>query len=308
MKGHENMGLLDGKVAIVTGAAHGIGRGHALELAKEGAKVVVNDLGCSVDGQDKGMDADLTVDLIRERGGEAVANYEDVADFEGAGRMVQQAIDTYGKLDILVNNAGIARDTMIFNMTEQAWDAVIRVHLKGTFAPTHHAAVYWRAESKAGRPVAGRVINTTSGAGVFGNAGQSNYATAKAGLIGFTQTVSVELRRLGVTVNCISPTGTTRIAATIPTAGIPIKEPNEYTEFEIMDPSSSSPVVAYLASDQAAHITGQVIRAYGDRMARILPLSYGPEVDNKQQRWTAETAGARINMDLFGVVAPGLRY
>ncbi len=302
------MGLLDGKVAIVTGAAHGIGRGHALELASQGAKVIVNDLGCTVNGESKGMDADLTVALIAERGGEAVANYEDVADFAGAGRMVQQAIDTYGKLDILVNNAGIARDSMIFNMTEEAWDAVIRVHLKGTFAPTHHAAVYWRAESKAGRPVAGRVINTTSSAAVYGNAGQSNYTAAKGGLIAFTQTVSVELRRLGVTVNCVSPTGTTRIAATIPTAGIPIKEPDEYTEFDLMDPSSSAPVVAYLASDQAGHITGQVIRAYGDRLARVMPLSFGPEVNNNDKRWTAESAGARINQDLYGIVAPGLRY
>ncbi len=302
------MGLLDGKVAIVTGAAHGIGRGHALELAKEGAKVIVNDLGCSVDGSDSSMDADITVGLIEERGGTATANYEDVADFDGAGRMVQQAIDTYGKLDILVNNAGIARDTMIFNMTEESWDSVIRVHLKGTFAPTHHAAVYWRAETKADRPVAGRVINTTSGAGVFGNAGQSNYATAKAGLVGFTQTVSVELRRLGVTVNCISPTGTTRIAATIPTAGIPIKEPNDYTDFDLMDPSSSAPLVAWLSSDKAAHITGQVIRAFGDRLARVMPLSYGPEVNNADKRWTPEQAGAAVNMDLFGTVAPGLRY
>jgi NAD(P)-dependent dehydrogenase (short-subunit alcohol dehydrogenase family) len=302
------MGLLDGKVAIVTGAAHGIGRGHALELSKQGAKVIVNDLGCTVDGESKGMDADLTVALIAERGGEAIANYEDVSDFAGAGRMVQQAIDTYGKLDILVNNAGIARDAMIFNMTEQAWDAVIRVHLKGTFAPTHHAAVYWRAESKAGRPVAGRVICTTSGAAVFGNAGQSNYTAAKGGLIAFTQTVSVELRRLGVTVNCISPTGTTRIAATIPTAGIPIKESNEYDGYDLMDPSSSAPVVAYLASDGAAHITGQIIRAFGDRLARIMPLAYGPEVNNNEQRWTPEAAGARINQDLYGIANPGLRY
>lgn len=302
------MGMLDGKIAIVTGAAHGIGRGHALELAADGATVIVNDLGCSVDGQDTSHDADLTCDLIRERGGKAEPNYEDVADFEGARRLVQQAIDNHGRLDILINNAGIARDTMIFNMGEDAWDSVIRVHLKGTFAPTHHAAVYWRKEFKAGRPVAGRVINTTSGAGIFGNAGQSNYATAKAGLIGFTQTVSVELRRLGVTVNCISPTGTTRIAATIPTAGIPIKEPNDYTEFELMDPSSSAPLVAWLSSDRAAHVTGQVIRAFGDRMARVMPLSYGPEVNNGEKRWTAEEAGKRVDMDLFGNVTPGLRY
>ena len=244
-------------------------------------------------------------DLIIDRGGEAVANYDDVADFAAAGRLVDQAIEQYGRLDVLVNNAGIARDSMIFNMTEEAWDAVIRVHLKGTFAPTHHAAVYWRREFKAGRAVAGRVINTTSGAGVFGNAGQANYATAKTGLIGFTQTVSVELRRLGVTVNCISPSGTTRIAATIPTAGIPVKEPDDYDEFDMMDPSSSSPVVAWLASDEASHMTGQVIRAYGDRMARVLPLGYGPELDNGGCRWTADEVGRRVNMDIFGNVTRG---
>src|SRR5688572_9579658 len=158
------MGLLEGKVAIVTGAGHGIGRGHALELAAQGAKVVVNDLGSTLDGEGTGKDADLTVDLIRERGGEAVGNYEDVADYEGAARMVAQAVDTYGQLDILVNNAGIARDTTIWNMTEQEWDSVIRVHLKGTYAPTHHAARHWRDAAKASPDgkTYGRVINTRS--------------------------------------------------------------------------------------------------------------------------------------------------
>jgi NAD(P)-dependent dehydrogenase (short-subunit alcohol dehydrogenase family) len=302
------MGLLDGKVAIVTGAGHGIGRGHALELAAEGAKVVVNDLGCSVSGEGTGQDADLTVDLIRSRGGEAVGNYDDVADFGGAERMVRQAVDEFGKLDILVNNAGIARDSMIFNMTEDAWDAVIRVHLKGTFAPTHHAAVYWRSEVKAGRRVAGRVITTTSGAGIYGNVGQANYATAKLGLVAFTMTTSVELRRLGVTVNCIAPTGSTRISSTIPRPGFVVKEPDEYTDIDPMDPSASSPVVAWLASDEAAHVTGQVLRAYGDRLTRLAPLHYEPELDNGGKRWTAAEAGLRINTDIFGCVTPGLRY
>jgi NAD(P)-dependent dehydrogenase (short-subunit alcohol dehydrogenase family) len=301
------VGVLDGKVAIVTGAAHGIGRGHAMELAAEGARVVVNDLGCTVTGEDRSNDADLTVALIRGRGGDAVADYEDVAELEGACRMVERAIDTYGRLDILVNNAGIARDAMIFNMTEEAWDAVIRVHLKGTFAPTHHAARYWRAEHKAGRAVAGRVINTTSSAGIFGNVGQANYATAKAGIIGFTMTTSVELRRIGVTVNCVSPTGSTRITATIPSGHISVKEPDEYDSYDKMDPSSGSPVVAWLASDAASHVTGQVFRVFGDMVARVVPAGYGPTVTAGDRRWSATEVGQRIDVDIFGCATPGIR-
>src|SRR5436309_8019072 len=199
------MGLLDGKVAIVTGAAHGIGRCHALELAKHGAKVFVNDIGCTVRGDGASeQDADAVVQLIKERGGEALSNYGDVADFTAAGDMIQQAVDTFGRLDILVNNAGIIRDAMVFNMSEDDFDSVVRVHLKGTFCPTHHAAKYWREESKAGRPVAGRIINTTSGAGLEGNVGQANYASAKAGIAAMTITTSLELARYGVTVNCVA--------------------------------------------------------------------------------------------------------
>ena len=175
------MGLLDGKVAIVTGAGHGIGRGHALELASHGAKVIVNDLGGSVRGEGSGRDADLTVALTRERGGEATANYDDVADFAAAGRMIEQAVDTYGSLDVLVNNAGIVRDAMVFSMDEDAWDAVVRVHLKGTFGPLHHAAAHWRARSKAGEPVRGRVINTTSGAGLSSSSTVSGGISAAVG-------------------------------------------------------------------------------------------------------------------------------
>ncbi len=232
------MGLLDGKVAIVTGAAHGIGRGHALELAAQGATVVVNDLGGSVGGEGTSRAADGTVELIRTRGGTATADYEDVADFEGAGRMIAHAVDAHGRLDILVNNAGIVRDAMVFNMTEADWDSVIRVHLKGTFAPIHHAASYWRARHKAGERVAGRVINTTSGAGLSGNVGQANYTAAKAGIVGLTLTTSIELARIGVTVNCIAPGGATRISATV--SGFPsAKEPEEYEGFDPMDPSLS---------------------------------------------------------------------
>ena len=184
------MGMLDDKVCIVTGAGHGIGRAHAMELAKHGARVVVNDIGGSVHGEGTGKDADLTVDIITERGGQAVANYGDVADHDAAGEMVAQAVDTWGRLDVLVNNAGIVRDTAIWNMGEQDFDSVIRVHLKGSWAPSKHAAIHWRGRAKAGESFTGRVINTTSGAGLVGNFGQTNYATAKAGIAGFTQTLS----------------------------------------------------------------------------------------------------------------------
>jgi NAD(P)-dependent dehydrogenase (short-subunit alcohol dehydrogenase family) len=300
------MGLLNGKVAIVTGAAHGIGRGHALELAAQGAAVVVNDLGGSVGGEGSSRDADLTVDLIRTRGGTAVANYEDVADFEGAGRMVAHAVEAFGKLDILVNNAGIVRDAMVFNMSEAAWDAVIRVHLKGTFAPTHHASKYWRERAKAGDAVAGRIIYTTSGAGLSGNVGQANYTAAKAGIVGLTLTTSLELARFGVTVNCIAPGGATRIASTVPgfTAA---KEPDEYDEFDPLDPSLSSPIVAWLASDEASHVTGQVLRAIGETLILFEGWRYGPTVRNGGKRWSADTVGSVIATDIFKTRAPGLR-
>ena len=301
------MGILDGKVAIVTGAGHGIGRGHALELAAQGAKVVVNDLGGSVRGEGAGRDADLTVGLIRERGGEASANYDDVADFAAAGRMIEQAVDTYGSLDVLVNNAGIVRDAMVFSMEEDAWDAVVRVHLKGTFAPLHHAAAHWRARSKAGETVRGRVINTTSGAGLSGNVGQANYTAAKAGIVGLTLTASLELARLGVTVNCVAPGGTTRIMGTIPGAGVEVKEPDEYTEFHPLDPSISSPLVAWLASDEAGHVTGQVFRAIGETIVLLEGWRYGPTISNGGQRWDASTLGAQIATDIFRSRAPGLR-
>ena len=203
---------LSGKVAIVTGAGRGIGRSHALALAAAGAKVVVNDLGGGLAGE--GADAtpaQQVVEEIRAAGGEAVANGENVADFAGAGRMIQQAIDDFGRLDILVNNAGILRDRMIVNMTEEEWDAVIAVHLKGHFAPTQHAAAHWRERSKAGEDVRARVVNTSSPSGVFGNVGQANYGAAKAGIAGFTVIVAQELQRYGVTVNCLAPNARTRM-------------------------------------------------------------------------------------------------
>ena len=303
------MGMLDGKVAIVTGAGHGIGRGHALELARHGAKVVVNDLGVSVTGEGQGRDADLTVDLIKERGGEAVANYENVADFEGAGRMVAQAVETFGRLDVLVNNAGIVRDGAIWNMSEGDFDAVINVHVKGTWAPCHHAARHWRGRSQAGETFTGRVINTTSGAGLVGNFGQSNYATAKAGIAGLTQTLSLELHKMGVTVNCVGPAAATRITGTMP--GAPeVIEANDVPdgEWNRMDPSVSSPLVAWLASDESQHVTGQIIRAVAEDIIWMKPWSDGPKISNGSKRWDATTLGMRLATDVFGTRAPGLRY
>ncbi len=302
------MGMLDGKVAIVTGAGHGIGRGHALELAKHGARVVVNDLGGSVNGEGTGRDADLTVNIIQERGGEAVSNYEDVADFEGAGRMVAQAIEAFGSLDVLVNNAGIVRDGAIWNMSESDFDAVLRVHVKGTWAPCHHAAKHWRGQAKVG-PLTGRVINTTSGAGLVGNFGQTNYATAKAGIAGLTQTLSLELYKLGVTVNCVGPAAATRITGTMPGAPEVIEADDVPDgEWNRMDPSVSSPLVAWLASDESQHITGQIIRAVAEDIILMTGWTNGATLSNGGQRWDATKLGTQLATDIFHTRAPGLRY
>ncbi len=304
------MGMLDGKVAIVTGAGHGIGRGHAMELAKHGARVVVNDLGGSVTGEGEGRDADETVGIIEKRGGEAVANYENVADHEGAGRMVAQAVETWGRLDVLVTNAGIVRDSAIWNMSEADFDAVIGVHLKGMWSPCHHAARHWRAVNKeTGKPVGGRIITTTSGAGLVGNFGQTNYATAKAGVAGFTQTLSLELWRLGVTVNAVGPAAATRITATMP--GAPeVIEPDDVAEDEWnrLDPAVSSPLVAWLASDESAHVTGQVIRAVAEDIILMTGWTNGTQISNAGKRWDATKLGTQLATDVFGTRAPGLRY
>jgi NAD(P)-dependent dehydrogenase (short-subunit alcohol dehydrogenase family) len=244
---------LSGKVAIVTGAGRGIGRSHALALAGAGATVVVNDLGGGMagEGSDPGP-AEQVVEEIRAAGGEASTNGENVADFTGAGRLVQQAIDEHGRLDILVNNAGILRDRMLVNMSEDEWDSVIAVHLKGHFAPTQHAAAYWREQSKAGEEVRGRVVNTSSPSGVFGNVGQANYGAAKAGIVGFTLIAAQELGRYGVTVNAVAPAGATRM-----TAGLYERSGKEPPPEE--NPALNAPLVAFLASERAGHVNGQIL-------------------------------------------------
>ncbi len=250
---------LSGKVAIVTGAGRGIGREHALALARAGAKIVVNDLGASLAGE--GADEGPAHDVVRELeaiGGEAVTNGENVADFAGAKRMVQQAVEHFGRLDILVNNAGILRDRMLVNMEEDEWDAVIEVHLKGHFAPTHHAAAYWRELSKSGKEVRARVINTSSPSGVFGNVGQANYGAAKAGIVGFTLIAAQELQRYGVTVNALAPNARTRMTEAA-FGEIPPPEDG----FDPADPANNSPIVVALCADDAQDITGQVFFVYG---------------------------------------------
>src|SRR5580765_8247025 len=249
---------LSGKVAIVTGAGRGIGRSHALALAAAGAKVVVNDLGGGLAGE--GADATPAQQVVEEitaAGGEAIANGENVADFAGAGRMVQQAIDELGRLDILVCNAGILRDRMLVNMTEDEWDAVIAVHLKGHFAPLRHAAAHWRERAKGGEDVKGRVIATSSPSGVFGNVGQANYGAAKAGIAGLTLIAAQELQRYGVTVNCLAPNARTRMTEAA-FGALPATE-----GFDPIDPANNSPIVVALCADEAQGITGQVFFVYG---------------------------------------------
>jgi NAD(P)-dependent dehydrogenase (short-subunit alcohol dehydrogenase family) len=278
------MPSLEGKVAIVTGAGRGIGREHALALAEAGAKLVVNDLGGSLAGE--GTDSTPAQSVVNEivvAGGEAVANYDDVSDFAAAEHMIGRAIDRFGGLDILVNNAGILRDRMLVNMTEDEWDAVIAVHLKGHFGPTRHAAAHWRERAKGGETLRARVINTSSPSGVFGNVGQANYGAAKAAIAGFTVIAAQELQRYGVTVNCIAPNARTRM--TEETFG-DLPEPNA-GEFDPLDPANMSPLVVALSADEAQEITGQCFFVWGGSINVLRSWDAG-ELLAKDDRWDAD--------------------
>ena len=293
------MASLDGKVAIVTGAGRGIGREHALALAAAGAKVVVNDVGGSSagEGEDR-TPAQNVADEITDLGAEATANYDNVADFHGAENLVKQAVADFGRLDILVNNAGIIRDRMLVNLSEEEWDTVINVHLKGHFAPTRHAAAYWRAESKAGNQINGRVINTSSPSGVFGNVGQTNYGAAKAGIAAFTIIAALELGRYGVTVNCLAPTARTRLTEqTFGKIGVPDGG------FDAMDPANISPVIVALAADEAQNITGQCFFVYGGVINVLTPWDVGVAL-TKDARWEPGELLARLVEEFPNGISP----
>ncbi len=281
-------GICEGRVAIVTGAGRGLGREHALELARQGAKVVVNDLGAEIDGTGGSTGpAGEVVDEIRALGGEAVANGADVADWAQAEAMVAQAVDTFGRLDVLVNNAGFLRDRMLANMAEDEWDAVVRVHLKGHFAPARHAIAHWRARSKAGEELDARIINTSSGAGLMGSVGQGNYSAAKAGIATLTLNESAEWGRYGVTANAIAPAARTRMTEEVFAATM--AKPAE-GEFDAAAPGNVSPFVAWLASADSAGITGRMFEVEGGKISVADGWQHGEVVD-KGARWDPADIG-----------------
>ncbi|MDP9861138.1 MULTISPECIES: SDR family oxidoreductase [Streptosporangium] len=283
-------GICDGRVVIVTGAGRGIGREHALEFARQGAKVVVNDLGAGPRGDGRsGVPALEVAAEIRALGGQAMANSDDVADWDGAARLVKTALSAYGRLDVLVNNAGFVRDRMLVSMTEQEWDEVIRVHLKGHFLPLRHAGAHWRERSKAGEPVDARVINTSSGAGLLGSVGQGNYAAAKAGIVALTQVAAAELGRYGVTVNAIAPAARTRMTEEV--FATTMARPAD--GFDAMDPANVAPLVAWLGSARSAHVTGRVFEVEGGVLSLADGWRHGPRAD-RGARWEPAEIGDAV--------------
>ncbi|HWB66772.1 MAG TPA: SDR family oxidoreductase [Mycobacteriales bacterium] len=286
------MGVVDGRIVVVTGAGNGIGRAHAMLFAQEGAKVVVNDLGGARDGTGASAGpAQTVVDEIKAAGGEAVANTDDISTWDGAERLIQTAIDTYGDIHVVVNNAGILRDRMLVNMTEAEWDAVIQVHLKGTFGPARIAAAHWREQSKAGNQPDARIINTTSPSGIFGNLGQTNYGAAKAGIAAFTIIAAGELARYGVTVNAIAPTALTRMTEDL--GGMSV---GDDASKEALAPENISPLVVWLGSTQSAGVTGRVFGVWGTKISVAEGWAYGPSIQ-RDERWTPGE---------LGEVVPGL--
>ena len=294
-------GICAGRVVIVTGAGRGLGRAHALELARQGALVVVNDLGCELDGSGGGSGpAGEVVDEIRTGGGDAVANGDDVADFAGAERIVRAALDAFGRLDAVVNNAGFVRDRMFANAAEDEWDAVVRVHLKGHFAVARHAAAHWRDEAKAGRPVDARIINTSSGAGILGSIGQAAYSAAKGGIATLTLVQAAELARYGVTANALCPAARTRMTEGVFTEMM--ATPDAPDAFDAMAPENVSPLVAWLASVGSAQVSGRMFEVEGGKLGLATGWQHGPSVD-KGDRWRAAELGPVVE-DLLAR-APG---
>lgn len=291
--------ICQGRIVAVTGGARGLGREYVLEFVRQGAKVVVNDLGVSRDGHGGGSDAaDALVAEIRAMGGEAVANYADVADWEGSGSIVRTAVENFGGLDVIVNNAGFLRDRMFANATVDEWDAVMRVHLRGHFCVGNHAARYWRDRQKAGQPVDARIINTSSGAGLQGSIGQAAYSAAKGGIASLTLVQAAELRRYGVTANALAPAARTRM--TEEAFGDAMKAPE--SGFDANDPGNVAPLVAWLGSAASAHVTGRVFEVSGGRLCLADGWRDGPEVD-KGARWDPAEIGGAVD-DLLARAAP----
>jgi NAD(P)-dependent dehydrogenase (short-subunit alcohol dehydrogenase family) len=299
-------GICDGRIVIVTGSGRGLGRAHALELARQGARVVVNDLGCELDGTGGGTGpAGEVVEEIRAGGGEAVANGDDVADFDGAARMVAAALDAFGGLDAVVNNAGFVRDRMFANAAEDEWDAVVRVHLKGHFAVARHAAAHWRDQAKAGQPVDARIVNTSSGAGILGSVGQAAYSAAKGGIATLTLVQAAELGRYGVTANALCPAARTRMTEGVFTEMM--ATPDEPDAFDAMAPENVSPLVAWLVSSRSAHVTGRMFEVEGGKVGIATGWQHGPTAD-KGARWDADELGAVVDDLLAQAPAPAPVY
>ena len=287
------MGALDGRVAIITGAGRGIGREHALLFAAEGARVVVNDLGGALDGSaSTASPAEEVVAEIKAMGGEAVANHDDVADWEGGARLIRSAVEAFGDLHVLVNNAGILRDRVLVNLSEDDWDSVINVHLKGHFVPTRHAAAYWREQAKAGKTVRASIINTSSTSGLLGNIGQSNYGAAKSGIASFTVIIAEELARYGVRANAIAPAARTRMTESTPGLSEYVVKPADAAVFDAWDPANVSPLVACLAMEDCAS-TGQVFFVQGGTVRRFQNWTMAETLE-RDDRWSVTELAAEL--------------
>jgi len=299
------MGICEGRVAIVTGAGQGLGRAHALELAAQGARVVVNDIGAELDGSGGSeAPAHQVVADIEAAGGQAIVNGDDVADWDGAERLVAQAVEVFGGLDVLVNNAGIVRDRMMVSATADEWDAVIRVHLRGHFCTARHAGAYWRSESKAGRTPDARIINTSSGAGLLGSIGQAAYSAAKGGILSLTLVQAAEMGRYGITSNALAPAARTRM--TEEAFADAMAQPTDGS-FDAMDPANVSPFVAWLASEDSAGVTGRVFEVEAGIIGVADGYQHGPRVD-AGQRWDASDIGATVRQLLADAPDPAPVY
>jgi NAD(P)-dependent dehydrogenase (short-subunit alcohol dehydrogenase family) len=299
-------GICDGQVVIVTGAGRGIGRAHALELARQGARVVVNDIGAELDGTgSSGSPAREVADEIAGAGGEAVVDGDDVADWEGAQRLVRTALDAFGRLDAVVNNAGFVRDRMFVSGGEDEWDAVVRVHLKGHFCVSRWAAAHWRDQAKAGEPVDARIVNTSSGAGLLGSIGQAAYSAAKGGIATLTLVQAAELGRYGITANALAPSARTRMTETV--FADMMAAPDDPGAFDPMAPENVSPLVAWLVSPQSAHVTGRMFEIEGGKVGVADGWQHGPTVD-KGDRWDAAELGPVVDELLAKAPAPAPVY